>query len=75
MWPHDGGRRQSPREATERTGQKIALHGELSHLGAQVPDLALGVIERGSAVVEYLAGVLKQLLAPSGDLVGMHAVA
>src|SRR5215467_6814063 len=53
---------------------KIALHGELSHLGAQVPDLPLGVIERRGTVVEYLARVIKQLLAPQGDLVGMHAV-
>jgi len=50
-------------------------HVELYDPGAQVPDLALGVIERGGAVVECLIGVLKQLLPPSGDLVGMHAVA
>jgi hypothetical protein len=59
----------------ECAGQKIALHGELSYLGAKVPDLARGVIERWGTVVEHLAGVLKQLLAPGGDLVGMHAVA
>jgi hypothetical protein len=54
---------------------KIALHSQLPYLGAQVPDLPLGVIERRRTVVEHLASVLKQLLTPEGDLVGMHAVA
>src|SRR5665213_2163157 len=62
-------------ESTERTGQKIPLHGELSHLGAQIADLAFGILQTGSTVFEHFAGVLKQLLAPRGDLRGMHAMA
>ena len=64
----------SAAEAAERSGQKIALHGELPHLGLQIPDATLGVLGRRVAVVEDLAGVLEQLLAPGGDLGGVHPV-
>src|SRR2546425_1477795 len=61
--------------AAERTGQKITLHGEFPHLGAQIPDMALGVLEDRIPVVEYFAQVLQRLLAPRGDLGGVDAVA
>ena len=54
---------------------KIALHGELSHLGLQVSNPTLGVFGDGVAVLEDLAGVFKKLLAPGGDLGGVHPVA
>ena len=62
-------------EAAERTGQNIALHGEFPHLGLQIPDLALGVLDSRIPVVEHFAQVLQRLLAPGGDLRGVDAVA
>jgi hypothetical protein len=56
-------------------GQNITLHGEFAHFGAQIPDMALGVLEDRIPVIEYFAQVLRHLLAPGGDLGGVYAVA
>jgi len=58
-------------DPTERSGQKIVLHGQLADLGVQLGDVWL-ILLAAVTSTEHRRCTIEQLALPGRDLVGVH---